>query len=118
MGNEIINELTNLDIVDLIYVNRTFKKGTDIVTYNIICNINSIVEDIDIFKRIVAIMEVLKELIGVHNIAFNYNIKTSNALEDDIANENKRVINDLNNASILYSKDDYFTDMIKKKKKK
>ena len=112
MNDDIVRELTNINQIELIYVNRAHKNEYDILTYNIICDVRNIMDDMRAFKRIVAIMEIIKELVSIHNVVFNYSIKTVDALEEDINHKNERVINDLNDATILYSKIGYFTNVV------
>ena len=112
MNNDIVKELTNIDDIELIYVNRVHNEDKDILTYNIIRDVNGIMDDMRTFKRIVAIMEIIKELVSNHNIAFNYCIKTVDTLEEEINTKNKRIINELDNATILYSRIGYFTNVV------
>ena len=88
---------------------RGHKNNQTIITYNIICNVESVIEDIQTLKKIVALMEILKELVSNHGILFFYNIKTSDALDEDLINNNRRVIRDFNNSEILYNRSGCFT---------
>ena len=110
MTKEIINELASYEEVELVYVNNGQKDNKTFITYNIVCNVDNVLENIEVFKRIVATMEILKELVSTHNIIFNYNVGTSNSLEQDILNKDRRVIKSFNNSTILYNRSGYFTN--------
>ena len=118
MNKEIMNELTELKEVDLIYVNTSTANNKMFINYTIICDMNSVVENIDVCKKIIAVMEIAKTLIAKENIVFNYNIKTSNTLENEIKRNNKGVIYNLETAKVLYQKDYYFKDLLEEKKNK
>ena len=109
MNKEIMNELTKLKEIDLIYVTNKHTQDKLYITYNIICNMNSVTENLDICKKIIATMEIAKALVSSDKIILNYNIKTSNTLESEIINKKG---NALNNAKVLYQKDYYFKDLI------
>lgn len=117
MSREIINELANIDEVELIYINKLQKENNTIVTYNIVCDMNSVVENINVCKRIIAIMEVIKSLVINHNVTLNYNIKTSDALEEDIMNNN-RIAKKINLENVLYDRNNYFKGLLQTKQNK
>ena len=117
MGKETINELASIEEVELIYIDKLQKGNNTIVTYNIVCDMNSVVENINVCKRIIAIMEVIKSLVINHNVTLNYNIKTSNALEEDIMSNNS-VVKRINLENILYDRNNYFIGLLQTKQNK
>ena len=112
MNNEIIKELTKLEEVELIYSKVKHDKDSMSITYNIICNVNSVVSNIEVCKKIIAIMEIIKELFTKYNISLNYSIKTSQTFENEILNKKITSINNHNNIELLYAKSNYFNDLI------
>ena len=112
MNNEIIKELTRLNEVELIYSNKKLTKDKMILSYNIVCNIDSVVSNIEICKKIIAIMEIIKELFTKYNVLVNYNIKTSYAFEEEISNKKLNNITKHKNIELLYAKSSYFNDLI------
>lgn len=118
MYNEIFNELTALDKVELIFSNTKRKETSIIISYTIIIDGNNVLEDINTYRKVIAIMEVVKTLFTKRNIDIVYNIKSSNYLEEEIINKNKSTINKLHEAEIIYSKDDYYEELIENVNKK
>ena len=118
MNNEMMNELTSVKEIDLIYVNTKNTKDKMIINYTIVCDMNSVVENIDVCKKIVAVMEIAKTLVARDGILFNYNIKTSNSLEEDIINKSTNTLYNLETAKVLYQKDYYFKDLLEESKNK
>ena len=118
MYNEIFNELTALDKVELIFSNTKRKETSIIISYTIIIDGNNVLEDINTYRKVIAIMEIVKTLFTKRNIDIVYNIKSSNFLEEEIKNKNKSTINKLHEAEIIYSKDDYYEELIENVNKK
>ena len=118
MYNEIFNELTSLDKVELIFSNTKRNDTSMTITYNIVIDGNNVLEDINTYKKVIAIMEIVKALFTKRNIDIAYNIKSSNFLEDEILNKNKSTIHKLHEAEIIYSKDHYFEELIENVDKK
>lgn len=118
MYNEIFNELSKLNKVELIFCNTKRKDTSMTMAYTIVIDGNNVLEDIGAYKKIIAIMEVIKELFTKRNINIIYDIKSSNFLEEEILNKNKNTINKLHDAEIIYSKDDYFEELIENIDKK
>ena len=112
MSKELIKELTNFEEVELIYTNTKQKEDKTIISYTVVCDVDSITKDIYLLKRIVAVMEVIKTLLSNQNILVNYNITTSMTLEEAILSNNERVIKKLYKAEILYEKNDYFENIV------
>jgi hypothetical protein len=111
MYNEIINELTLLDKVELIACNIKRKETSMTMIYTIVIDGNNVLEDINTYKKVIAIMEIIKELFTKRNIKIIYNIKSANFLEEEIINKTKSTINNINDAEIIYSKDGYFEEL-------
>lgn len=84
--------------------------------YTIVIDGNNVLEDINTYKKVIAIMEIVKELFTKHNIKIIYNIKSANFLEEEILN--KSTINKLHESEIIYSKDEYFEELIENVKNK
>ena len=61
---QFIYELTTLEEVELVYVNKYLKKDKLLIEYNVVCNTGSVTENIDLYKKIIAIMEIKKTLIS------------------------------------------------------
>ena len=118
MYNEIFNELTALDKVELIFSNTKRKETSIIISYTIIIDGNNVLEDINTYRKVIANMEIVKVLFTKRNIDIVYNIKSSNFLEEEIKNKNKSTINKLHEAEIIYSKDDYYEELIENVNKK
>ena len=118
MYNEIFNELASLDKVELIFSNTKRNDTSMTITYNIVIDGNNVLEDINTYKKVIAIMEIVKALFTKRNIDIAYNIKSSNFLEDEILNKNKSTIHKLHEAEIIYSKDHYFEELIENVDKK
>ena len=119
MNKEIIANLAELDEIELIYESRKLKNNKLYLNYTVICDINNIVSDDNLMlcKRIIATMSVMQELFAKHNIIFSYTIKTSDEFENSILNKNNNELDKkLKNIEILYSKNNYFQDLIEENK--
>lgn len=112
MFNDIINELTLLDKVELITCNTKRKETMLTMTYTIVIDGNNVLDDIDTYKKVIAVMEVMREVFTRRNINISYDIKSANFLEEEISNKNNSVIKKLHAAEIIYSKDGYFEELL------
>lgn len=112
MYNDIIKDIAKLEIVELIFSNiKTCEKGMTI-SYTIVINNDNILSDINTCKKIIAIMEIIRELFTKHNINIKYDITSAKVLEEAILEKNKGIINKFKKAEIIYSKDYYFNELI------
>jgi len=114
MNKEIIANLAELDEIELIYETRKLKNNKIYLNYTIVCDVDNIVSNTSLAmcKRIIATMSVIQELLVKHNVVFNYTIKTTNEFESNISNNKKELENRLKRIQVLYSKNNYFEDLV------
>ena len=116
MKKEIFEGLIENEKVDLIYSTTRFAGEKMYINYTIICDIHSATEDVKLLETIVATMYVIKELLSKHKIAFSYTVKTSEEFENEITKNYSVVVKRLIDSEILYSKDNYYADIIEETK--
>lgn len=97
------NQLTRRKEIELIYYNIKESKGKQYINYTIICDVDSVIANIELLKEIVANMEIAKALYSKTNIIFNYNVKTSKAFEEDLLAKDTNTLEGLTNSNIIYS---------------
>ena len=114
MYNRITSELKEMPSVDLLYVNTKAKNNKTYIDYHVVCDIHSLVTNIEVCKKIIATLEVTKALITNDNVKFSYHLETSEDLEDKILNQRYK---GLDTAEILYSRDFYFQSLNAQKNK-
>ena len=112
MHNDILNELSRIEKVELVYSNTKYVDKLKFISYKIIIDGDNILADINTCKKVIAIMEINKELLSSPNVKVFYEINSSNDLENCILRNNKKVIEQLKKAEILYLKDDYYIELI------
>ena len=112
MHNDILNELSRIEKVELVYSNTKYVDKLKFISYKIIIDGDNILADINTCKKVIAIMEINKELLSSPNVKVFYEINSSNDLENCILRNNKKVIGQLKKAEILYLKDDYYIELI------
>lgn len=112
MHNDILNELSRIEKVELVYSNTKYVDKLKFISYKIIIDGDNILADINTCKKVIAIMEINKELLSSPNVKVFYEINSSNDLENCILRNNKKVIEQLQKAEILYLKDDYYIELI------
>ena len=119
MNKELFANLTELDEVKLIYETHIDKNNKKYINYTIICDVDNIVSKSSLLlcKRIVATMSVIQELFSRHNIMFSYTIKTATGFEQEFLNNKNKIAKKLAETEILYSKDNYFEDLMEECKK-
>ena len=120
MERKLIANLTSEENVVAIYSNIKYidHASKKVIYYTIICENDNIMEDYTLLKKIIATMEIIKELVAYPNIYFNYKIKSINELDRE-ANENRNeVTNELANSEILYCKDHYIDELAEEGKTK
>ena len=106
------NQLTKRKEIELIYYNIKELKEKQYINYTIICNVDSVIANIELLKEIVANMEIAKALYSKTNIIFNYNIKTSKAFEEDLIGKDINTLEGLTNSNIVYSNDEYLENYL------
>ena len=106
------NQLTKRKEIELIYYNIKKLKEKQYINYTIICDVDSVIANIELLKEIVANMEIAKALYSKTNIIFNYNIKTSKAFEEDLIAKDTNTIEGLTNSNIIYSNDEYLENYL------
>ena len=106
------NQLTKRKEIELIYYNIKKLKEKQYINYTIICDVDSVIANIELLKEIVANMEIAKSLYSKTNIIFNYNIKTSKAFEEDLIAKDTNTIEGLTNSNIIYSNDEYLENYL------
>ena len=106
------NQLTKRKEIELIYYNIKELKEKQYINYTIICNVDSVIANIELLKEIVANMEIAKALYSKTNIIFNYNIKTSKAFEEDLIAKDTNTLEGLTNSNIVYSNDEYLENYL------
>lgn len=116
MKKEMFDGLIENEKVDLIYSTTRFAGDKMYINYTIICDIHSATEDVKLLETIVATMYVIKELLFKYNIAFSYTVKTSEEFESEIIKNYSGVVKKLTDSEILYSKDNYYADIIEESK--
>ena len=114
-----MNGLNELKEVLLIYsntkVNNNKKnEGKVRITYYVICDVDNIVDNIDVLKKIVTRLEVLKREYNIKNIDFDYIIKTKNELEQELAKKDNKTIKNLQKSTIVYNKNNTYKEIINK----
>ncbi len=114
-----MNGLNKLNEVLLIYSNTKVSNDKENnskvkIIYNVICDIDNIVGNMDVLKKIVARLEVLKREYNINNIDFDYVIKTKNKLEQEIAEKNNKTIKNLQKATIVYYKNNTYKEIVNK----
>ena len=114
MNNELIANLTNENEVELIYSTTRFNDDKMFINYTIICDVDNIVSEssIGLCKKIIATMEIIKELLSKYNIEFSYTIKTSHELDKNLEKNKTKTIEKLSKAEIIYCKNDYYQELI------
>ena len=125
MNKELITNLIDEKNIELIYATTRVSKDKDnkekvLINYTIVCDVLNIVNNIDLCKKIIATMEVIKELLSKYNIIFSYTIKTSNQFEEEMTNTTSED-NENEKSSIIevvHCKDEYFKALIDEKKAK
>lgn len=110
MYNEILNNLTKIEEIDLIYLNTKINENGRSFTYTIVVDSDDVLSKLEICKKIIATMEIIKELFPA-SININYDIISSNFIEERISNKEKRFVNNFAKSEILYSKDDYYQEL-------
>lgn len=106
-------QLTNRKEIEFVYYNIKEIKGKTHINYTIICDVNSVTENIDLMREIVANMEITKALYSKTNIIFNYTLKTSRAFEEDLINNRQKSMKELSNSEIIYSNDEFLENHLK-----
>ena len=108
-----MNNFNEIPEILLVYSNTKIHEGKERISYNVICNVESIVEDIETMKKIIAKLEILKQAYEMENKSFEYNLKSKNWLEKEIAKKDKSVIKKLANSIIVYSKGNAYNNIVK-----
>ena len=108
----LVKQLTRRKEIELIYYNIKELNGKQYINYTIICDVDSVVANIDLLKEIVANMEIAKTLYSKTNIIFNYNIKTSKAFEEDLLAKDTNTLEGLTNSNIIYSNNEYLENYL------
>lgn len=114
----LLNGLTAEPKVELISVKKTILKEKNKVECLIVCNEDSVTTDLNLLKKIIATMEIIKELYSKYNIDFRYTLSTINLLESDNIDENKKIIKLLKNAEIYYLNNPEYLETINRMNEK
>lgn len=109
----LINQLTeDRSEIEFVYYNVKNIQGKMHINYVIICDIPSVVENLDLLREITANMELIRALYSKTNTIFNYSIKTSSGFEEDLITKRKKTMEELSNSEIIYSNGEYFKNRI------
>lgn len=112
MGKEYFKNLVDEEQIQLIYCRKHITDEKAYINYTIICDVNSITEDIALLEKIVATMFVTKELFSKYNIDFSYTVKSSAELDREIEDDYENAKKVLLNAEVLHCKDNYYREVI------
>lgn len=112
MGKELFETLIQEDQVKLIYCKTNVTKDKTYINYTIICDVDSVADDLSLLNKISATMFVIKELLARYNIQFSYTVKTSDEFDREIANDRKKVALKLSNTEIMHCKEAYYQEII------
>ena len=112
MGKEYFKNLVDEEQIQLIYCRKHITYEKAYINYTIVCDVNSITEDIALLEKIVATMFVTKELFSKYNIDFSYTVKSSAELDREIESDYENTRNILKDAEVLHCKDNYYREII------
>ena len=118
MGKELLQGLFYNEQIRLVYCKTHITDKKTYVNYTIICDVNSVTEDLSLLGKIAATMFIVRELLSKKNIAFGYTVKTSDELDRELNENYHKTINKLDNSEILHCKDEYYQKMIDERKDK
>lgn len=108
-----MNNFNEIPAILLVYSNTKIHDGKERITYNVICDVDNIDEDIETIQKIIARLEILKQFYQMNNKSFDYNIKSRNWLEKEIIKKDKNVIKKLADSTLIYSKENAYDNIIK-----
>ena len=117
MGKEMFENLAQEDQIKLIYCKSHITNEKVYINYTLICDVNSVTEDLPLLEKIAATMIVIRELLSKYRIDFSYTIKSSDEFDNEIRNNRRAIVNRLNDSEIMHCKDQYYQDIIDESKK-
>ena len=120
MDKELIANLTDEENIAAIYNTTKYNKRANetYINYTIICDLDSVTEDLRLCRKIIATMEIIKELFSKYHVSFSYKIKTNNELDREVIDNRKKVTTELARSEILHCKDDYIAELIQESRTK
>jgi len=120
MEKELITNLTDEENIILIYSTTKYSKNADkkYLNYTIVCDLDSVISNFNLCKKIIATMEIIKELVSKYNICFSYKIKTCNEFDREVSENHQKFTHELATAQILHCKDQYIDKLIEESKSK
>lgn len=117
---KISDQLSNFSEVELIYytIDESDEKTT--ISYNVVCNLESIISNTKLLKTIIATKDIIRTLYAKTNIFIDYKIISLKEFEENILDNEATGYNDseLINANIIYSDNEFLSSIIEKENKK
>ena len=101
--NIIVSSLSKIDEVECIYINNKYDFNKKIINCNIVCNVDNITNNIDVYKNVIANCEIIKALLKRANIQFNYSI-ISNVFYEEMEDMNSDTYKEYYISNIIYTK--------------
>ncbi len=109
-------QLTNFSEVELIYY--TVNKNEDNIThicYTVVCNLDNVISNTKLLKTIIATREVIKTLYSHTDVSTGFKIVSLKEFEENLIDNNSDFDNnELKNAHIIYSDNEFLTSVIEK----
>lgn len=109
-----MSDLSQIKEVLLVYGSQKKVNNRIKITHNIICDVDNIVENIEVLRKIVASLEIKKAEYALKNINFEYTIKSINKIKQELSKKNSKTIKELKESILIYSKDNSYNELISK----
>ena len=96
----------------LIYCTISRRNDGTVIDYAVVCDTDNVIANDDLIRTFEAIKDIIKELYKTSNdmIKFKWQIISANFFEEKFAKKEFRA--DLKDAFVIYSKDEYLSDII------
>ena len=114
------DQLSNFNEVELIYYTIDEANDKTTISYNVVCNLENIISNTKLLKTIIATKDILKTLYAKANILVDCKIISLKEFEENVMDNEVNGYNDneLINANIIYSDNEFLSSIIERENKK
>ena len=100
----ITSALKRFEDIEHIYIFNYYANGKKIVNCNVICDVDSVIENEELYRGIIANLELIRTLFERTNVILDYSIMTIDQFKEDMEENETQTYQDYCKSSIIYTK--------------